>query len=427
VAALALSLLWSTPLLASDYSFSGESNTIFRMRTTIDKKNIYPAYEYLRLNMTDNRSDGSGVSFYFGGWGRADLADKTTDKYTDADLQYAYLSYKAAKNNTVVNLGRQFITEGVASEKLDGLYLRTDFAAGIGAAAFAGKSVITEPSNKGDNFVYGARLTQSMPKYYTVGVSALQSFTDGNARYREELGADLWVHPIEQIDLTGRSSYNAITYGWMEHAYTLSVTPLESLKISADVSNIHYRDYYFNMTTNVFNPFMQPVTRPNGKIVFEELLAGGLTVSYSPIKNLSVSADYKRHTYEIAGNANYYGGKVSYSLPQSFSAGAGMHRMQGSTDRLRYTESRIFASKQLGKADLTIDAQEVRYDNRINGIHNSYGVTGAAGYEFSEKLKVTGDVEYSRNPDFKNEVRGLVKITYAFDTKRSVGGGKSEK
>ena len=110
VATLALSLLWSTPLLANDYSFSGDSNTIFRMRTSIDKKNLYPAYEYLRLNMTDNRSDGSGVSFYFGAWGRADLADKTTDKFTDSDLQYAYLSYKAAKNNTVVSLGRQFVT-----------------------------------------------------------------------------------------------------------------------------------------------------------------------------------------------------------------------------------------------------------------------------------------------------------------------------
>ncbi|MDU0459027.1 MAG: hypothetical protein RW306_09890, partial [Geobacteraceae bacterium] len=130
--ALALSsLMLASPLMAADYSFSGESNTIFRMRTTIDKKDIYPVYEYLRMNMTDNRGDGSAVSFYLGAWGRVDLADKSTDKYSDADLQYAYLSYRAARNNTVVNLGRQFVTEGVAAERLDGLYLRNDFGAGI--------------------------------------------------------------------------------------------------------------------------------------------------------------------------------------------------------------------------------------------------------------------------------------------------------
>jgi hypothetical protein len=399
------------------------------MRTSIDKKNIYPVYEYLRLNMTDNRSDGSGVSFYFGAWGRADLADKTTDKYTDADLQYAYLSYKAAKNNTVVNIGRQFISEGVASEKIDGLYLRSDFAYGIGASAFAGKSVITEPSYKGGNFIYGARLTQSMPKYYTIGLSALKSDdTEAKSRYREELGLDLWVHPIDKVDLTGRSSYNAITEGWMEHAYTLSVTPLESLRISADVSNIRYEDYFFNMTTSVFSPMTFTPAGPTGQIdPTEELTAGGVAISYIPIKNLSVSADYKRYTYKNAGNANYYGGKASYSLPQSFSAGLGVHRMDGANYRLRYTEYRAFASKQLGKADLTIDAHNVWYDKRINGIRNSYTITGAAGYEFNEKLKVGADVEYSKNPDFNNEYRGLVKITYAFDTKRSVGGGKSEK
>jgi hypothetical protein len=427
VAALSLSLLWSTPLLANDYSFSGDSNTILRMRTTIDKKNLYPVYEYLRLNMTDNRSDGSGVSFYFGAWGRADLADKTTDKYSDADLQYAYLSYKAAKNNTVVNIGRQFVTEGVATEKLDGLYLRSDFAYGIGAAAFAGKSVITEPSYKGGNVIYGARLTQSMPKYYTVGLSALKSDdTDASSRYREEMGLDLWVRPIDKVDLTGRSSFNLITEGWMEHAYTLSVTPLESLRISADVSNIRYEDYFYNMTTSVFS--LIPPVGPAGQInPNEELTTGGIAVSYSPIKNLTVSGDYKRYTYEIAGNANYYGGKAAYSLPQSFSAGLGVHRMDGSNYRLRYTEYRAFASKQLGKADLAIDAHNVWYDKRINGIRNSFTITGAAGYEFNEKLKIGADVEYSKSPDFDNEVRGLVKITYAFDTKRSVGGGKSEK
>lgn len=418
------SMMLATPLMAADYSFSGESNTIFRMRTTIDKKDIYPAYEYLRLNMTDNRSDGSGVSFYLGAWGRLDLADKSTDKYSDADLQYAYLSYRAAKNNTVVNLGRQFVSEGVAAERLDGLYLRNDFAAGISAAAFAGKSVITEPDYKGGNFVYGARLSQGMPKYYSVGLSALKSESDDKTRYREEEGLDIWIHPLKQVDLTGRTSYNSITGGWMEHTYTLSIIPLENLRISADISNINYKDYFFNVTTSALKLISGSIgiIDPN-----EKLLTAGAAVAYNPIKNLTIAGDYKNYNYDVAGSADYYGGKLTYSLPESFAAGFGAHRMEGTSDRLRYSEYRLYASKKLGHADLSADLINVSYDKSINGVRNSYAVSGSAGYEFHPKLKVGADLEYSKSPDFDNEVRGLVKFTYLFDTKRSEGRGKSEK
>ena len=149
VVSLASSLFWSTPLMASDFSLSGEANTIFRMRTTVDKKNLYPAYEYLRLNMDDNRSDGTGVSFYLGAWGRGDLGDKSTSTNPDGDLQYAYLTYRAPKNNAVASIGRQLISEGVSADRIDGLYLRSDFDYGFGASAFFGNSVMTAPAAAG--------------------------------------------------------------------------------------------------------------------------------------------------------------------------------------------------------------------------------------------------------------------------------------
>lgn len=418
-----VSSLMATPLLAADspdtgYSVSGELDTVLRMRKTIDKKDLLPVYEYVRLNMTDNRSDGSVVSFHLGGWGRADLADKSTDKTTDTDLQYAYLSYHAAKNNSVMNLGRQFVNEGVAAERLDGLYLRNDFIGGIGGAIYAGKPVITETNYQGGNVVYGARLSQTDKKYYTVGLSALKSEREDNSRYREEEGLDLWIHPMEQIDLTGRSSYNSLTDGWMEHAYALSVVPLEKLRISADISRINYYDYFYNMTTSALS-FTNRLIDPN-----EKLTAAGIAVSYLPIKNLTVVADYKRYNYEIAQNADYFGGKITYSLPQSYAAGVSVHRMDGKVDRLRYTEYRGYASKKIGRTTISVDIINLEYDARVNGVRNSYSVTGAAGYEFNERVKVGANMEYSQNPDFDNEVRGLLKLTYSFDTARGEMGGK---
>jgi hypothetical protein len=430
VAVLASTLLWSTPLIASDYSFSGESNTIFRMRTTIDKKHLFPVYEYLRLNMTDNRSDGSGVSFNLGAWGRADFADKSGEKSTDAELQYAYLTYRAAKNNTAVSIGRQFISEGIAAERVDGLYLRNDFDYGIGTAAFFGNSVITEPSSdprlQGGATVYGARISQTDKKYYTVGLSALKSERDDNSRYREEEGLDLWLRPLQQVDLTGRSSYNSITSGWMEHTYAVSYMPLSALRFGADFSRINFKDYLSSVTTealSIFNPALSPFLTSKQKQT-----AVGVNASYSGIKNLTVAADYKFYSYDQTGDASYFGGKASYALPEELLIGAAFHRMDGESDKLRYVEVRAFASKKIGHADLTVDGLMVSYDKDINGIKNSYSITGGAGYEFSKKLKVGADVEYSRNPDFDNEVRALVKATYTFDTKFAAEGGtKSEK
>jgi hypothetical protein len=422
VAVLASTLLWSTPSMASDFSISGESTTIFRMRTTVDKKDIFPAYEYLRLNMTDNRSDGSGVSFHLGAWGRADLGDNSTSSSTNSDLQYAYLTYHAPKNNTAVSIGRQFINEGVATERVDGLYLRSDFAYGIGAAAFFGNSVITEPTYQGGTLIYGTRISQTDKKYYTVGLSALKSEREDNSRYREEEGVDLWLRPLRQVDLTGRSTYNSITDGWMEHSYAATYAPLSNLSLGADFSRINFKDYLYGMTTSALS-FTNPVWRIN-----ERQTAVGVNAAYTVIKNLTLAADYKHFSYDQSGDASYFGGKASYSFPEAFVVGAGFHRMDGDIGRLRYVEMRAFASKKIGHADLTLDVTDTNYDNKINGIKDSYTITAAAGYEINRNLKVGADVEYSRNPDFDSEFRGLLKAIYTFDTKFAAEGGtKSEK
>jgi hypothetical protein len=427
-AVVTASFLLTKPVIAADYTISGESSTIFRMRTTIDDKNLFPAYEYFRLNMVDNRSDGSAFTFYLGAWGRGDLGDKSSNNRTDGDLQYAFLSYRAPKNNTTVSIGRQFISEGVATERVDGLYMRNDFKYGIGASAFVGNSVITEPSAdpdyQGGSLIYGTRVSQSDKKYYTVGLSALKSESGNKNRYREEEGFDIWLHPIQQIDLTGRSTYNSITNGWMENSYDLSIVPMDSLRIVTDFSHINLKDYLANVTTPVFGfNALNPLWKIN-----EKQTAVGISAAFTGIKNVTVTGDYKFYSYDQSGDASYFGGKASYSLPENFVVGAGIHRMQGDTDKLRYSEFRAFASKKMGHADLTIDEININYDKSINGVRNSYTLTGAVGYELSHKLKVGADVEYSKNPDFDNEVRGLIKVIYTFDTKFAAEGGKkSEK
>jgi len=409
----------AAPALAEGTALSGESTTVLRAGQSIDKKDLYPAYEYLHLSATNLDQDGR-VSFYMGGWGRTDLGDKSTDKYQDGDLQYGYLSYRAPKNNLVVNLGRQFIAEGVAAEKVDGLYLHSDFKAGFGAAAFVGAPVVTEPNASGGDLIYGGRITHTMPQYYTLGVSALKASRSGD-RYREEEGFDVWLHPLKQVDAVGRSSYNSITEGWMEHDYQLTYAPLDNLNINANYSDINYKNYFFHMTTNVFS-LISP-SNPTGLIdPNEKLQTAGGGIAYTPIKALTLAADYKNYGYDIAGHANCFGGKATLALPGAVVAGFAIHRMDGATDKLRYDEYRVFASKKIYLFDFTADFFDVNYDSRINGVKNSYTVIGAASYAISPNLKVGADVDYSKNPNYDNEVAGLFKVTYAFDIRRSADG-----
>lgn len=387
------------------------------MGQSLDKKDLYPVYEYLRFSVVNQEKDGSATSLHVGGWARGDLADKSArDRYTDADLQYGFISYQGAKNNLLVNAGRQFIVEGVAAQRLDGFYVRNDFAAGFGAAAYVGSPVVTEPTLKADDFIYGGRVTHTLSKYYTLGISALRSFDDNGGVYREEEGLDVWVHPIKQVDITGRSAYNSATNGWMEHAYAASYTPLESLRIGADYSYTSYRDYFYRVTTSALSYLTGNIDQR------EKVKAFGGRIDYTPIKNLTVGVDLKNYSYDIAKSANYFGGKATYSLPDSFSAGFSVHRMDGKTNKLNYYEYRLFASKKIAHLNLALDFIDLNYDSRINGIKNTYAVAGAASYEFSEKLKIGADLDYSKNPDFDNEVKGLIKLTYVFDTKRAAEG-----
>jgi hypothetical protein len=388
-------------------SISGESETIFRMQK-INDRNLYPLYEYFRLSGSDSMRGGGTLSVNAGAWGRVDLRDRSGDKNPYGDLQYGYVSYGGNKGNVLINAGRQFIAEGVATERLDGLYLRSDLAAGFGAAAFVGSPVVTQSNFKGGDITYGGRVSQGNPKYYSVGLSALKTDYD-NSRIREEQGIDIWVHPLRQVDLSGRSSYNSITSGWMEHAYTVAVTPFEKLRFAANLSKLNYKDYFYQVTTSALS-LTNGLLNPR-----EDVLSLGGSIEYTPIKNLRIVVDYKNYDYAVAGEAKYYGGKATFSLPESYGGGLSYHRMEGEIDKLRYDEYRIFASKNIGKASLAVDLFDVRYESPINGRRDTYAISAAVGYEVTPAVQVSADVEYSRTTDSDNAVAGFFKFVYRFD------------
>jgi hypothetical protein len=395
-------LLVLVPFDAPAASLGGSSNTYIQGRELPDGKKLVPLFEYLNFSVQDMA--GGPVSAHFGGWYRYDLNEQTTNK----DVQYGYLSFKSKAANSMVNLGRIMVAEGVAAERVDGIYARTDLWGNFGVSAFGGIPVETEIDLPGNNVIYGARLSHQLPGVYRIGVSALKE-EKNNEDFRKEEGVDLWLRPVNKVELLGKSNYNMITKEWMEHTYVLVLGPFASLRLNTTASLINYKSFFTGATSAAF--FFQPgVIDPN-----EKVRTLGEEISYGVTGNLNVSVDYNAFDYEIAGNAKKFGGNVRYSVVNSGGAGLSIHAMDGDTDLLKYVEYRVYGYKKIGKADITLDALDVAYKTARNNVKDAYSVTLAAAYEVKERLKVGADVEYAKNPDFDKDVRGFLKLIYQFD------------
>jgi len=408
-------ILLLAPAGARAASLTGNSNTYLQSRESAGGANLMPIYEYLDFNVQNLGKES--ISFHFGGWLGYDLQDDSfgNDKKKGSDLQYGYLSYRTKDHNAVVNLGRVMVFEGVAAERVDGIYARTDLMKGFAISAFGGAPVETGTDLPGNSTIYGGRISHHYEGLYTIGVSYLNENKDSNTNknsdiWRREGGIDLWVRPMNKVELTGKSSFNFQTVGWMEHSYYLMLGPFDKLRVNAEATWISYGDYFASTTSSVFKMTPGGPLDPNEKV---KIL--GPEVFYAINNNWAVSADYKKYTYDIAGSANYYGAKATYAKSKSYNAGVSIHKMDGDTDRLQYDEYRIYASKKINKVDVAVDLLDVKYKEPINDVTNAYSATLAAGYELTQKLRLGADVEYSKNPDFDKDIRFFLKLNYRFD------------
>jgi hypothetical protein len=123
-------LLLLFPVAAPAAAVTGDSRTYFQSRETVNNTKLLGAYEYLDLAVQNIGPET--ITFHTGGWLRYDITGEDFDKKSSTDLQYAYLSFKSKTDNTVVNLGRVMVFEGVAAERVDGVYARTDLMGGFG-------------------------------------------------------------------------------------------------------------------------------------------------------------------------------------------------------------------------------------------------------------------------------------------------------
>ncbi len=430
LAALMFFLL-SFSSVASALELSGQSSTYLQSRETTDSQRLLPLYEY--LNFKAENLGSQNISIHFGGWYRYDLENESYGTKSTSDLQYAYLSYKADKGDSFLNLGRLYVNEGTSSEIVDGGYGRMSLKGGFTVAAFGGRPVSPQgtivsgsggtpvpPGNdtRQDDTLYGGRLGHRIPGLYQIGFTYVLEKNDGTD-FRKEEGLDLWFRPIDKAELQGKSLYNALTSDWAQHNYYLTLGPFSNITFRTIYTYISYIDYFTTATTTAFkfNPLINGID-PN-----EKLSTIGEEVAFTVGKTV-LSADYNKYTYDIAGDAKYYGGKLTYAGAQNIGAGLSVHRMDGQDDNFKYYEYRLYGYKKFEKIDITVDLLTVSYDVEINGVKDAYSASLAGGYALSAKARLAADVEYAKDPFYDKDVRGLVKFVYNFDIEPGTKGRK---
>ncbi len=410
-----------------------DSSTLFgiarRDVSGASKETLLPATQFLGL--TADKLAGGNLSLHLYGWGRADLADKSynNDKNTGS-LTYAYIQYRFNQANANFRAGRLFVREGIVNEQIDGLSARADLPMGFGLSAFGGATVHTvnlsgeKSDGKGDT-LYGGRATYRYKGLLEVGLSGvfesnaptLVTRTAGNYR---RIGGDLWITPVKTVDIIGHSSYNPETEQFAEHSYLINVKQIPKLVLTGEFNQHRERSYLYAWTM-----FSAAALNPNDKSS-----SVGLSASYEISKNLETSLDYKHYTREF-GNAGRFGGeaRVNYK-DNSIRGGLGYHYLNagqgfaiGANPSASYHELRCYVMRDTKSYFGAIDLLGNFFKEKIYGESSAWEAITSLGYHFTPALALSGDLSYGRNPQFTEEVKALLRLTYNM-TYTGIGGKK---
>ena len=408
-----LSLL-TPPASATAAPLDIQSTTIFRLfeRDTLTSKDemVAPVYEYLRADF--GHENNKGLSLHLYGWGRTDLAG--SDFYRDdstAELLYGYLEYAHPASNLNLRLGRQQVVAGIANDSIDGLSLFSDLGSAFSLSAYGGLPVAfsTVQGRSGDH-IYGGRFSHHLKSLYDLGLS-YQKLSDDDNKQDEQLGIDASLG-LAGVTLAGRSSYNLESEGWGEHFYEVRAA-LGDFSIRPFFEKYDYRDYFAsgNRTPNPFAVLTQSS---------EGLTSYGADLLWRAASRWDIGAKGKHFTYQVNDDtADYYAGFLTWHGAELTQIGGEVGKMQGDVAKNEYLLSRLFFywDHPAARPGLFIsgDLLYALYDQEIYGQDSSFFASLGAGQRFFKdrfELKLSGD--YSDNPNYDSDVRGMLVMNYRF-------------
>lgn len=427
---LAACFLLALPGAAYSAEVSVDATSIvrFEQKDYGYKKEFVPATQFLGVD-ADKLADGN-LSLHLYGWGRGDLRDKSYNSDSvSGSLTYAYLQYRLKPLNADIRAGRFFVHEGIVNEHVDGASVRFNLPLGFGLSAFGGAPVHThklygENSDGKGEYIAGGRGSFRYKGVLELGVSGVYEgkppvlATHSYSGHRL-LGGDAWFSPIRQIEIMGHTSYNPEAKRVAEHTYLLNIKPIRHLVLTGEFNEHREQSYLYSWAM-----FSGSSLDPN-----ELSRSIGGSASYEFGKGIEIAGDYKHYTRD-RGRADRFGGDLKLSfLNNSVRTGLGYHYLRAGdgfaisgTPSASYHELRGYAMHDTKTYFAAVEAIDYIFKDRVFNERSAWEAMISLGYHLTPDLAASGDFSYGRNPEFTEELKGLVRLTYnmTFDSK----GGK---
>jgi len=413
---LAMLVLLALPINGLAVELRVQSDTLLRVferdTATGTDQQVMPGYEYLQVDM--GSLSEAGLSFHAYGWGRYDFADNDFYEDTDAgELLYGYLEYKRDAGNVNARLGRQYIFEGVANESVDGRRLAADLSENLYASVYLGQPVGLDSTNGRDgDIIYGGRVALHKMSLGEVGLS--YKLIENDSETAEEMaGVDIALYLPKGINFFGNTSFNLDTNGLAEGSYELDI-PYENLRFRPYLQMFTYEDY-FSTGANAVNPFRGFATSG------EEITAFGLDLTWLKSDAWTFGGKLKYYDYDKADANQYYAALATWKMSESTEIGGELGSMNGDLDKNTYLLTRLYATvNQLSEAIwldfLTGDLVYADYEQDIYNESYSLFASIGTGKDFLDgrlRVRVSGD--YSQDPYFDDDLRGMIHVTYKYD------------
>lgn len=382
----------------------------------VETQKYLPLYEYLAGDARD--LGGRPFSFHFYGWGRQDLADDSGNNSRSGDVGSAYLQYLHPQGNAEMRLGRFFLAEGTAAEIMDGAFVKMRTPTGLGVSLFGGLPVerTITGTQTGDS-LYGGRLFFAAAGFVEIGATWLKEKGTFQGDDREVAGGDLWLRPGIPVELSGRATYNVATEELASQRYVFRLFPIAAFDLAVGYEAYKYKDLF----QAALNPaFLAPAIDNSDEV--STLFA---IVAIDVGKGVTVEGGMKsiRHDRDDPGDARRGEAGLRYAFNDRKDVlGLSAAAVSADRDENEYQEYRAFASWSPSRWRFTVDGLTHRYKAAINGIKTAYQVVASAGWQAASRLKISGDLTYTKSPRFDKDYAGLIRL--AFDLGTSTGGTK---
>ena len=227
------------------------------------------------------------------------------------------------------------------------------------------------------------------------------------------VGVDLSAFLPANMSFYGYSAYNTETDGWAEQNFELRI-PVGRVLFKPTFQHFAYQDF-FGTGANAVGPFRVLANTD------ETLTAYGLDAIWSVNDEWTLTGKAKFFDYDQKDDAQTYSAQLAWHGDKSQYGGEIGRTVADKTAGNDYTLMRLFGycEAMAGRTPLDFVSADVLwayYDEAIYGKDSSLFLSLGTGKHFlgdALTVKLSGD--YSRDPYYDNDLRGMLTIAYVFD------------